>query len=61
MLHKARFRTVETRVENLKNAGVDVEFHKYQTAGHGFGLGTGSDAEGWLNLAVIFWMQYIGE
>jgi acetyl esterase/lipase len=51
--------TVETRVENLKNAGVEVEFHKYQNAGHGFGLGTGSDAEGWLNLAVLFWMQHI--
>jgi acetyl esterase/lipase len=47
--------TVERRVENLRNAGVDVEYRRYQSAGHGFGLGTGTDAEGWLDLAVRFW------
>ena len=53
--------TVEIRVENLRNAGVEVEYHKYQTAGHGFGLGTGTDAEGWLDLAVRFWQRQINE
>jgi acetyl esterase/lipase len=51
--------TVERRVENLKNAGVDVEYRRYQSAGHGFGLGTGTDAEGWVDLAVQFWQRYI--
>ncbi len=46
--------TVERRVKNLRKAGVKVEYHRYQTAGHGFGLGTGTDAEGWLDLAVRF-------
>ena len=55
----ANARTVEKRVENLRNAGAEVEFHKYQTAGHGFGLGTGTDAEGWLDLAVLFWQKHI--
>lgn len=55
----ANVNTVERRVENLRNAGVDVEYCRYQTAGHGFGLGTGTDAEGWLNLAVRFWKKHI--
>ena len=53
--------TVERRVENLRNAGVEVEYHRYQSAGHGFGLGTGTDAEGWLDSAVLFWRRHIDE
>lgn len=34
------------RVENLKAAGVDAEFHLYPNLRHGFGLGTGTSAEG---------------
>jgi acetyl esterase/lipase len=55
----ANVHTVERRVANLKNAGVAVEYRRYERAGHGFGLGTGTDAEGWLDLAVRFWQQYI--
>lgn len=51
--------TVDKRVENLKNAGVDVEYQRYKSAGHGFGLGIGTDAEGWLDLAVYFWKKNI--
>src|SRR5690606_1522516 len=55
----ANINTVERRVANLKTAGVAVEYHRYERAGHGFGLGTGTDAEGWLDLAVRFWQKYI--
>ena len=57
----ANINTVERRVENFKNAGVDVEFRRYQSAGHGFGLGTGTDAEGWVDLAVRFWQRHIND
>ncbi len=57
----ANVNTVERRVENLRNAGVDVEHRRYQSAGHGFGLGTGTDAEGWLDLAVQFWQRHIDD
>lgn len=57
----ANVNTVEKRVTNLKNAGVDVEYRRYESAGHGFGLGTGTDAEGWLDLAVRFWRRHIDE
>lgn len=53
--------TVEKRVENLRNAGVEVAYRRYEQAGHGFGLGTGTDAEGWLPLAVQFWQKHINE
>lgn len=55
----ANVNTVERRVENLRNAGVEVEYRKVQSAGHGFGLGTGTDAEGWVDLAVQFWQRHI--
>jgi acetyl esterase/lipase len=50
---------VDMRVENLRNAGVEVEYRRYRTAGHGFGLGTGTDAEGWLDHAVRFWEKHL--
>jgi len=50
---------VDRRVNNLRNAGVEVEYHRYKTAGHGFGLGTNTDADGWLDLAVQFWEKHL--
>lgn len=51
----ASWRTMQARAEALKSAGIDVEFHKYPGLGHGFGLGTGTAAEGWFEDAVAFW------
>jgi acetyl esterase/lipase len=50
---------VDKRVENLRKAGVEVEYRRYRSAGHGFGLGTGTDAEGWLDHAVRFWEKHL--
>jgi acetyl esterase/lipase len=52
---------VDARVQNLKNAGVEVEYRRYRTAGHGFGLGVGADAEGWIDYAIQFWKKHISE
>jgi acetyl esterase/lipase len=57
----ANVNTIEKRVENLKKAGVDVEYRRYESARHGFGLGTGTDAEGWLNLTVSFRHSHINK
>jgi acetyl esterase/lipase len=51
--------TVEQRVRDLRKAGVDVEFHKYKKAGHGFGLGVGTEAEGWIVHAIDFWKAHL--
>jgi len=52
---------VDKRVENLRSAGLEVEYRLYRTAGHGFVLGTGTDAEGWLGLAVRFWKKHLSK
>jgi acetyl esterase/lipase len=51
--------TVERRVQDLRNARVDVEYHRYKNAGHGFGLGVGTDAEGWIEHALRFLTAHI--
>ncbi len=48
---------MERRVAALRNAGVEVEYHKYGGVGHGFGLGTGTSAEGWVVDAMRFWVH----
>jgi len=49
---------VERRVEAMRRAGIDVEYRRYRNAGHGFGLGIGTDAEGWIEHAVQFWVRH---
>jgi acetyl esterase/lipase len=46
---------VDRRVEHMRKAGIEVEYRKYINAGHGFGLGAGTDAEGWIEYAIQFW------
>ena len=53
--------TVERRVEALKNVGIEVEYHKYKNIGHGFGLGVGTEAEGWIKNAIQFWETHISK
>ncbi len=51
----ASWRSMERRIEALRRLGIDTAFHKYPNLGHGFGLGIGTSAEGWLDDAVAFW------
>lgn len=50
---------MEQRVDALQNNGTTVEYHKYNGVGHGFGLGNGTPAEGWIFHAVHFWEKTI--
>jgi acetyl esterase/lipase len=50
---------MERRVAALRRAGTNVEYHRYPGVGHGFGLGTGTSAEGWIADAVRFWEKHI--
>jgi acetyl esterase/lipase len=43
------------RVVALRRAGTQVEYREYEGLGHGFGLGTGTSAEGWVFDAIRFW------
>ena len=51
---------MERRVAALRKTGTEVEFHRYSGLGHGFGPGTGTSAEGWLDRAIRFWEKSIG-
>ena len=51
----ANWRVMQRRAEAMQSVGVEIEFHKYAGLSHGFGLGTGTAAEGWLDDAVRFW------
>ena len=51
----ASWRTMERRVEAIKANGTDAEIEVFQGLSHGFGLGMGTVAEGWLDRAVAFW------
>jgi acetyl esterase/lipase len=50
---------MEQRVAALRRVGTHVEYHKYPGVGHGFGLGVGTNAEGWVADAVRFWAEQI--
>ena len=53
--------TMEPRVAALRRAGTDVEYHRYPGVGHGFGLGVGTSAEGWIIDALRFWEKHLEE
>lgn len=46
---------VRKHINHLRLAGVRTEFHVFPNIGHGFGLGTGTAAEGWIDDALAFW------
>ena len=55
----ASWRTMESRLERMSALGIDTEFHKYPGLSHGFGLGTGTVAEGWIEDAIAFWEKHM--
>ena len=53
----ASWHTMQSRLDQLSALGIPTEFHAYNGLPHGFGLGTGTVAEGWINDAIRFWNQ----
>ena len=51
--------TVKRRVEALRKLGTEVEYREYKGLGHGFGLGVGTGAEGWIFDGIQFWERAI--
>lgn len=51
----ANWQTMQRRLTAMSVLGIDTEFHSYDGLRHGFGLGTGTVAEGWITDAVRFW------
>jgi acetyl esterase/lipase len=50
---------MEKRIAGLRRLGTEVMYWKYPDVGHGFGLGGGTSAEGWIADAVGFWAKQI--
>lgn len=51
----ADYRTMQARISAIKANGTDAEIQVFKGLPHGFGLGKGTVAEGWINEAVKFW------
>ncbi|MGN0709658.1 MAG: alpha/beta hydrolase [Anaerovoracaceae bacterium] len=51
----ADYRTMRSRINRIKANGTDAEIEVFRGLSHGFGLGTGTVAEGWIDSAVSFW------
>lgn len=49
------YSTMERRINSIKRNGTDAEIEVFEGLPHGFGLGTGTVAEGWIDLAAAFW------
>ena len=56
----ADWRVMSNRIERIKANGTDAEIEVFEGLPHGFGLGTGTVAEGWLDRAVRFWQRQLG-
>lgn len=55
----ADWRIMKQRLDKMNDLGIDTEFHSYPGLGHGFGLGTVTVAEGWIDDAITFWQKQI--
>ena len=51
----ADYRIMKTRINRIKANGTDAMIEIFDGLSHGFGLGEGTVAEGWLDSAVNFW------
>lgn len=49
--------TMRKRINAMKAQGTDAQIDVFDGLEHGFGLGEGTVADGWLNRAVDFWKQ----
>lgn len=57
----ASYRTMEERIRQIQAQGTDAEIEVFDGLPHGFGLGEGTVAEGWLDHAVAFWERQMPE
>lgn len=55
----ADWRIMKQRTTLMRQIGIPTEFHVYHGLQHGFGLGTGTVADGWINQAIYFWQDQV--
>ncbi len=57
----ASWRTMQRCIEAIRANGTNAEIEVFDGLPHGFGLGIGTAAEGWLDNAVRFWERNMSE
>ncbi|HPQ01135.1 MAG TPA: alpha/beta hydrolase-fold protein [Termitinemataceae bacterium] len=55
----APYTIMEERINRIRANGTDAEIKVFQGLSHGFGLGEGTVAEGWINDAIKFWEKHM--
>lgn len=55
----ADYGTMERRIEQIRRQGTPAEIRIYPGLPHGFGLGEGTRAEGWIEEAMQFWQEQV--
>ena len=55
----ANWRTMDRRIRAIKAQGTDAMIEVFDGLPHGFGLGAGTAAEGWLDRALAFWERQL--
>ncbi len=55
----ASYQTMQNRINQIKAQGTDAEVEVFNGLPHGFGLGVGTAAEGWVDRAVSFWEKHM--
>lgn len=53
----ASYRSMERYISQIKSSGTDAKIEVFNGLSHGFGIGEGTVAEGWLDNAVDFWKK----
>lgn len=53
----ACYGTMERRINSIRKNGTDAEIEVFNGLAHGFGLGSGTAADGWIAHAVAFWKR----
>lgn len=51
----ASYRIMQERINRIKTNGTDAQIEIFDGLPHGFGLGEGTVAGGWINNAIAFW------
>ena len=55
----ASYRSMEDYINRIQANGTDAEIEVFDGLRHGFGLGEGTIAEGWVDHAVSFWEKHM--
>ncbi|MBQ7545174.1 MAG: alpha/beta hydrolase [Synergistaceae bacterium] len=53
----APYQVMQRRINAIKSSGTDTMIEVFPGLSHGFGLGEGTIAEGWINNALSFWLK----